>query len=126
MTHYNSDFSSKRRYYTEYYQLNSIPETMFLIETECLETPADTTNNPQSSAKAVMCALGVIITIIVGSTWYLYRSLKATPINSQITPSTELSRTSLPERKQDRPTVSKTTSSIEILTLRNGIANSKF
>ena len=93
MTNENSDFSAKRRYYTEYYQINSIPETMFLIEKEWLETTANKTKNPQSSVKGVMFALGVIITLIIGSTWQLYRSLKATPVNSQITPSTELTRT---------------------------------
>ena len=91
MTNDNSDFSAKRRSYTEYYQLNSIPETMFLIEAESLNSTADTKNNPRSSAKGVMFALGVIITLIIGTTWHLYRSLKVTPVNSQVTPSTELS-----------------------------------
>ena len=107
MKNHNSNSSSKSRYYTEYYQLNSIPETMFLIEAECLDTTADTTNNPKSSVKGIMCALGVITTLIVGSTWQLYRSLKATLVNPQITQSKKLSRTVLSENKQNQLAISK-------------------
>ena len=87
MKNYNSDFSSRRRSYTEYYQLNIIPETMFLIERESLDPIPNRTNNPQSSIKGVMCALGVIIVLIVGSTWQLYRSLETTSVDPQITQS---------------------------------------
>lgn len=126
MTNNNSNFSSKRRYYTEYYQLNSIPETMSLIEAECLETPADTTDHPQSSVKGIMCALGIITTLIVGSTWQLYRSVKATPVNPQITQGKKLSRTVLSENKQNQLAISKATKEIEILTHKNAIANGRF
>ena len=126
MKNHNSNSSSKSRYYTEYYQLNSISETMFLIEAECLDTTADTTNNPKSSVKGIMCALGVITTLIVGSTWQLYRSLKATLVNPQITQSKKLSRTVLSENKQNQLAISKTTKEIEILTQKNAIANGRF
>ena len=121
MTNNNSDFSSKPRYYTKYYQLNSIPETMLLIEAECLETPADTIDHSQSSVKGIICALGIITTLIVGSTWQLYRSVKATPVNPQITQGKKFSRTVLSENKQNQLAISKTTKEIEILIQKNAM-----
>ncbi len=126
MKNNNSDFSSKPRYYTEYYQLNSIPKTMLLIEAECLETPADTTDNFQSSVKGIMCAFAIITTLIVGSTWQLYRSLKATLVNPQITQSKKLSRTVLLENKQNQLAISKKTKEIEILIQKNALAHGRF
>ena len=126
MTSQNSDFSSKRLYYTEYYQFNNIPEYMSLIEAECLETPPDTTNNPTSSLKGVMCALGIITTLIIGSTWQLYRSVKANPVNVRITQSKKLSTTILLKKPQNQLAISKATKEIEILTQRNAIANGRF
>ena len=125
MKNNNSDFSSKPRYYTEYYQLNSIPETMLLIEAECLETPADPTDNSQSSVKGIMCALAIITTLIVGSTWQLYRSVKPTPVNPSITQGKKLSRTVLSENKQNQLAISKKTKEIEILIQKNAIAHGR-
>ena len=122
----NFNSSSKSRYYTEYYQFNSIPETMLLIEAECLETPADTTDNPQSSIKGIMFALGIITTLIIGGTWQLYHSLKATPVNSQVTQSKKLSQTNSSRRQQNQLAISKTTNEIEILIQKNAIANGRF
>ena len=89
----NSDFSASSRYHSKYYPLNSISETQFLIEAKLLENSADNTDIPASSVKGVMFALGVIITLIVGTTWNLYSSLKTTSINSQATEQTELLET---------------------------------
>ncbi len=126
MKNQNSNSSSKSRYYTEYYQFNSIPETMLLIEAECLENPADTTDNPQSSIKGIMCALAIITTLIIGGTWQLYHSLKATPVNFQVTQSKKLSKTNLSRREQNPPETLKATKDIEILILKNTISKSKY
>ncbi len=126
MKNNNSDFSSKPRYYTEYYQLNSIPKTMLLIEAECLETPADPTDNSQSSVKGIMCALAIITTLIVGSTWQLYRSVKATPVNPSITQGKKSSRTVLSENKQNQLAITKKTKEIEILIQKNAIVHGRF
>lgn len=93
MINHDSSFLAKSRYNSKYYPLNSIPETQYLIEAELLETTADKTNIKQSSVKEVMFALGVIVTLIVGTTWYLYSSLKTTPINSLVTEQTEILKT---------------------------------
>ena len=99
MKNQNSNSFLKSRLYTEYYQLNSIPETILLIESECLEILNDTTDNQSSSLKGIMCGLGIITTLIVGTTWQVYSSVKTTPANSQITESQKLSRTVLLENK---------------------------
>ena len=41
MINHNSDFLPESKF-TEYYRLNSVPETMSLIEAECFDTPVDT------------------------------------------------------------------------------------
>ena len=122
MTNNNSDFSSKPRYYTEYYQLNSIPETMLLIEAEYLEIPAKTTDSSQSSLKGVMCALGVMMALIFGSTWQLFRSLDAVPDHPHATKEDRLSRIIIPRDRQDKLAIKE----IEILIQKNAIANGKF
>lgn len=125
MKKHNLNSSAKSKFYTEYYQLNSMPETMFLIEAECLDKIADTTNNPKSPVKGVMCALGIITTLIVVSTWQLYRSVETTPVTPQINQSQKLFRTVLLGNIQNQIT-SKATQEIEILTQKNIIANGKF
>ena len=126
MKNYDSNFFSKNKYYNEYYQFNTISKTISLIEAECLETPTDTTNNPKSSIKGVMCALGVITTLIVGSTWQLYRCIKVIPANSKIIQSKELSRTFLSANQQNKLAISKMTDEIETLARKNAIAKGRF
>ncbi|MEM6697811.1 MAG: hypothetical protein AAF599_05410 [Bacteroidota bacterium] len=127
MTNNNYDLASKPRYYAEYYQLNSIPETMLLIEAECLEIPANTTTDcPQSSTQGIMWALGAIIVLIFGSTWQLYRSLDTVSNPSQVTESKELSRTILSDKQKHPSKISKSIQEIEILIQKNAIANGRF
>ena len=84
MTNNNSDFLPELKF-TEYYQLHSVPEMMFLIEAECFDTPADTATNIESSAKGIIIGLGITATLILSSVFQLHRSLDITPANPKIT-----------------------------------------
>ena len=88
MKNHNSDFLTELKF-TEYCQLNSIPETMFLIEAECLTSPADTATDTEPSAKGIIFGLGMIATLILLSIFQLYRSLEITPAKLEITHSWE-------------------------------------
>ncbi|VEP15746.1 hypothetical protein H1P_3660005 [Hyella patelloides LEGE 07179] len=130
-----SNFFSELEF-TGYYRLNSVPETMALIEAECFHTLADT-NNSHADAKGIIFALGFISTIIVLSGVQLHRSLKVTPINSKITKPQTLSTfdtkkisTLRSERKlkrvQSLQTLDWSTDKIEILTIKNAVALGRF
>ena len=130
-----SNFFSELEF-TGYYRLNSVPETMALIEAECFHTLADT-NNSHTDTKGITFALGFISTMILLSGVQLHRSLKATPINLEITKpqilstfnpqkiSTLRSQRKL-KRAQSSQTIDWSTDKIEILTIKNAVALGRF
>ena len=134
MKNNHSDFSSEPKF-TRYYQLNSVPEAMSLIEAECFDTPADTTTKTESNAKGIIFGLGMTATLILLSMVQLYRSLEVTPANLEFTQSRESSAsnieaTNIPERKfNSLPTHQRMVGSadkIEILMLQDAITKSRF
>ena len=89
MTNHNSDFLPELKF-TEYYQLKSVPEMMFLIEAECCDTPADTASNIESNAQGIMFALGITATLILLSVFQMDRPLEFTPANPEMISSRDL------------------------------------
>ncbi len=129
MKNNHSNCSSEPKF-TKYYGLSDFPEAMFLIEAECFTSPADTTNNTESSTKGIILGLGMIVTLIVLSVFQLYRSLELTPANPEITKSRELSTSNrearvISERKfksrSNYQTMGGLTDNIESFTLKNAI-----
>ncbi len=121
--------------FTRYYGLSDFPSAMFLIEAECFTPPADKTTNTESKAKGIILVLGMIVTLIVLSVFQLYRSLEVTPANPEIAKSRELSAldteaTVIPKRKfPSLPSQQRRVSStdkIEILMLKNALAQGRF
>lgn len=131
-----SNFFSQLEF-TEYHRLNSVPETMSLIEAECFDIPADETTSTRTSEKGIIFALGFTATLVVLSGVQLHRSVEAPPANWEISKSQKLSTFDpkkylipIPARKLNRAqSLQKTDFSrdeIEILKIKNAIAHGKF
>lgn len=128
---YNSDFLSQLEL-SEYEQLNSVPKTMPLIEAE-FDAPADATTDLHS-AKGIMFALGMTITLIVLSFFQLYSSVGSTPANSKIAQPRKLSASNrvkvISARKQSSSLgyqkIGNSTNNIQILILKNAVSKGKF
>ena len=90
MKNYDSDFSSEPRYDEGYYRLNSVPEVLFAIKAECLDTPTDTrtrTTSTESRQKGIIYGLGIIATLLIVGGFQLARSKNVTTPSPQITTS---------------------------------------
>jgi hypothetical protein len=82
MTDYHSDFSSPPKYYSRYYQINSVPQALFLIEAECFDTPKDTATRIKSSHKGVILGWSAIAILLIISGFQQAYFKDVTPANS--------------------------------------------
>ena len=73
--------------FTQYYQLNSIPETMLLTEAEHSITSNKASNESKTSERAVIFGLGMISTLLFLSGIQLQRSVNIVPSRIQHSPS---------------------------------------
>ncbi len=136
MSDNQSNFSLKSEF-TEYYQLSSVSQTTQPTEAECFNTPADKTINTKISDKGIMFALGFITLLLLLSGVQLHRALKVTSTKSEIsklqkifTLDTKQLSSVIPERKlngvQSLQEIDISIDEIEMLTIKNAIAQGKF
>lgn len=73
--------------FTQYYQLNSVPETMLLTEAEHSILSDKASNESKTSERAVIFGLGIISTILFLSGIQLQRSVNIVPSRIEHSPS---------------------------------------
>lgn len=73
--------------FTQYYQLNSIPETMLLTEAEHSMLSDKVSNESKNSERAVIFGLGIISTLLFLSGIQLQRSVNIVPSRIEHSPS---------------------------------------
>ena len=76
------DSFAERKFF-QYYQLNSIPETMLLSEIEDSVTSAKATAKPKNSERNVIFGLGIISILLLISGLQLQRSVNRIPATTK-------------------------------------------
>ncbi|MBE9043190.1 hypothetical protein IQ255_01990 [Pleurocapsales cyanobacterium LEGE 10410] len=125
-----SDFFAELKF-AQYYQLNSIPETILLMEAEHSMTSAKTTVESKASERAVIFGLGMISTLLLLSGIQLQRSVNIIPDTIETTQTSRKSNSTpnisfrkFSQQNHQKLGLSKRT--IETFAIKNSISQGKF